>query len=269
MSRWFRVYDDIIDDPKVQRLSPELFRHLINIWCLASRNAGVLPPVSDIAFGLRVKPDKANKILGELRILCLIDDDETGCRPHNWDRRQFKSDGSTERVKRFRNAQRNGDETLHHPFPKQDQTTETETEQIQIQSRVEKKERARGALAPGWPDDYAEVFWEAFPNKVGKQDAFRKLEKLAKAGAVQFSELMEALRRYANKTDDRPFCNPATWIHQGRWTDVPATNSNAKRTIQQAAADQLAMFRAITGKDRVGNEAGDPPVRLLPARGRQ
>lgn len=26
MSRWFRVYDDLVDDPKVQRLSAELFR---------------------------------------------------------------------------------------------------------------------------------------------------------------------------------------------------------------------------------------------------
>lgn len=26
MSRWFRVYDDMLDDPKVQRLDPELFK---------------------------------------------------------------------------------------------------------------------------------------------------------------------------------------------------------------------------------------------------
>lgn len=132
-----------------------------------------------------------------------------------------------------------------------------------------KEERARGALAPGWPDDYSNIFWEAFPNKIGKKDALRKLDRVARSGIVSFADFITALDRYANKTDDRPFCNPATWINQERWTDVPATNGNGKRTIQQAAADQLAMFRAITGKDRTGNEAGDPPVRLLPARGRQ
>jgi hypothetical protein len=30
MTRWFRVYNDLVDDPKVQRLDPTLFKALIN-----------------------------------------------------------------------------------------------------------------------------------------------------------------------------------------------------------------------------------------------
>jgi 5-methylcytosine-specific restriction endonuclease McrA len=30
MSRWFRVYDDLVDDPKVQRLSARSFRRLFH-----------------------------------------------------------------------------------------------------------------------------------------------------------------------------------------------------------------------------------------------
>ena len=45
MTRWFRVYDDLVDDPKVQRLDPSLFKALINLWCLTSANGGVLPPI--------------------------------------------------------------------------------------------------------------------------------------------------------------------------------------------------------------------------------
>ena len=50
MTRWFRVYNDVVDDPKVQRLSNTLFKVLINLWCLASANDGVLPPIDEIAF---------------------------------------------------------------------------------------------------------------------------------------------------------------------------------------------------------------------------
>jgi hypothetical protein len=39
MTHWFRVYDDVVDDPKVQRLEPSLFKALINLWCLTSANS--------------------------------------------------------------------------------------------------------------------------------------------------------------------------------------------------------------------------------------
>jgi hypothetical protein len=41
---WWRAYDESADDPKLQRLSADLFRALFNLVCLASRNGGVLPP---------------------------------------------------------------------------------------------------------------------------------------------------------------------------------------------------------------------------------
>lgn len=38
--------------------------------------------------------------------------------------------------------------------------------------------------------------------------------------------LFPALHRYRTKTDDRPFCNPATWLNQERWLDQPAANGS-------------------------------------------
>jgi hypothetical protein len=67
MTYWFRVYNDLVDDPKVQRLDPPLFKALINLWCLASANDGVLPPINEIAFKLRMKPEKVQRVLTELR----------------------------------------------------------------------------------------------------------------------------------------------------------------------------------------------------------
>lgn len=107
MTHWFRVHDDLVDDPKVQRLDPPLFKALINLWCLTSANHGVLPPIEETAFKLRMKPQKVQRVLTELRAVGLIDEDERGARPHNWDERQFISDVSTSRVKRCRERRRN------------------------------------------------------------------------------------------------------------------------------------------------------------------
>jgi hypothetical protein len=127
MSRWFRVYDNLVEDPKVQRLSDSLFRGLVNLWCLTSQGDGLLPTIGDIAFKLRIKPAQAQKLLSDLRNAGLIVDDETGTHPHNWNGRQFKSDVSNERVKRHRERKCNVTEAV----------TETPPEAEQIQNRAE------------------------------------------------------------------------------------------------------------------------------------
>jgi hypothetical protein len=129
MSRWFRFYDDAVNDPKVQRLSGEKFKAWVNLLCLASKNDGRLPPLTDISYTLRLSEDKVSALLNEFCAAGLIDPVEVNgapmsYEPHNWSGRQFKSDVSTERVKRFRNGQRN----VSSPLPKRPQITDTETE---------------------------------------------------------------------------------------------------------------------------------------------
>lgn len=138
MSHWWRAYDEALDDPKLQRLPAELFRAWFNVMCITSRNGGMLPPTADIAFALRTTPDKAHRVIGALRAVGLIDEDETGLHPHNWNARQFKTDVSTERVKRFRKRH----ETVSRNAP------DTETEQIQSSEA-----KASGAQAPPPTDE--------------------------------------------------------------------------------------------------------------------
>jgi hypothetical protein len=126
MSRWFRLYDDLVDDPKIQRLPGETVKALLNLWCLASQNDGLLPAADDIAFKLRMKSAKVDHLLSVLGECGLIDSDETGLRPHNWNARQFKSDVSNERVKQHRQRKRNVTPTVT--------VTPPETEQKQIQN---------------------------------------------------------------------------------------------------------------------------------------
>ncbi len=66
-----------------------------------------------------------------------------------------------------------------------------------------------------------EIWWEPYPHKVGKDKARKAYERaLTKTSADQLTIGVE--RYKASKPPDRPWCNPATWLNEGRWTDQPA-----------------------------------------------
>lgn len=126
MTRWFRMYDEILDDPKVQLLSGDDFKGWINILCLASRRDGKLPPVADISFALRETLDAVSTLLGRLLDGGLIERRSGGAdgahyAPYKWNERQYKSDTSTGRVKRFRDR--------YKPVSETAPDTEAETEE--------------------------------------------------------------------------------------------------------------------------------------------
>ena len=127
MARWFRLYSEALNDPKVQRLDGETFKFWINVLCLASENDGRLPDVPDMAFALRMDENACLTVVERLLNGGLIDRANGGANgwhyaPHGWAKRQYKSDGSTERVKRFRQRSKAVTETP----PDTDTDTETE-----------------------------------------------------------------------------------------------------------------------------------------------
>lgn len=73
-------------------------------------------------------------------------------------------------------------------------------------------------------DEFLE-FYGLYPNKVGKADAMSAFGPARKRAS--FEEIMSGLRRYLAKRDDRPWCNPATFLRQDRWADQPASSSQA------------------------------------------
>ena len=182
MNAWFRFYHEALDDPKVQKLSPKTFKFWINLLCLAARNEGVLPSNSDISFSLRLTEDKTSALLSDLESRRLLDRKDGRYVPHEWDKRQFKSDGSTERVQRFRERHGNVSETLHETGPEQSRPE-------QIQNRTEKIPPAPEKRA-GKPDLAYEHF--AIEHRkmtgaayVGKRGDFVRLAELRKANGIE------------------------------------------------------------------------------------
>ncbi|HVY97878.1 MAG TPA: hypothetical protein VHA35_00150 [Dongiaceae bacterium] len=127
MARWFRLYDAVLDDPKVQRLPDRMFKAWINLLCLASRHGGALPPAEDVAFALRTTEEQAILIVGALSANGLLDRHDEGLRIHGWETRQYQSDGSAARMRRHRAKQRGV--TVTSP--------ESESEPEQSQNRAE------------------------------------------------------------------------------------------------------------------------------------
>lgn len=81
-----------------------------------------------------------------------------------------------------------------------------------------------------WPADAFDRFWKAYPHKVGRKAALRAIA-VAKRTGVKFQTLMFGLDRYiAEKPPDRAWCNPATWLNQGRWDDEPAVTATGPPT---------------------------------------
>jgi len=172
MSRWFRMYDDVLDDPKVQRLPADLFKAWVNLLCLASRNDGTLPPIDDIAFALRMSQDVTRDIVRDLSQRGLIDDCD-GLSPHNWSARQFKSDKDESAAERKR-AQRKREKERQNPDVTPDVTRDTsvtsrppDTEQNRAEqntqeARVREEDPAHWKVVQDMLKDHADALngWE-------------------------------------------------------------------------------------------------------------
>ena len=211
---WFRFYHEALDDPKVQKLDPPDFKIWVNLLCLACRHDGKLPPLEDIAFALRLDLIACRSVLDRLSIATLIDTPKGGAigwryAIHGWDKRQYKSDTSTDRVKRFRERS----ETVSETPP--DTDTDTDTEQ---RYRLTKT-RARRAVVS---DDGFSEFWEIWPNKVGKPAALRAFIAARRRGHP-VETIFSGVRQYEKeKPPERSWLNPATFLNQERFLDQPA-----------------------------------------------
>lgn len=68
---WFKLYHEILDDPKMGALSDRLWRRAIELMAVASKtrratHEGRLPPVEQIGWHLRLPPEEVEADLVEL-----------------------------------------------------------------------------------------------------------------------------------------------------------------------------------------------------------
>lgn len=209
--QWFRFYHEALDDPKVQTLDAETFRDWVNLLCLCCRMNGELPKaVEQIAFVLRRSPDACLTVLSRLADAGLLDRRNGGPNGmhyaiHAWDKRQYKSDTSTDRVKRFRERYKDVSETVTVTPP--DTETETETD----------KKIKNTPLPPSRGNDGFDLFWEAYPRKVGKGAAAKAWRVATRKASAD--EIVSSVKRFSWPDDKQFIPHPSTWLNAERWTD--------------------------------------------------
>lgn len=282
MSRWWRAYDEAVDDPKLGALTDRQHRAWFNLCCITSQNGGTLPPMPAVAFKLRMTVEKAKATVAELVALKLFDI-HAGTQkvaPHNWTTRQYKTDvtdpTAAQRAKRYRDKRRDG----HRDATVTDGVTDGVTDkrpETEAETEAEKitEADASGADAPPPPVDHRKrLFGEGLTKlaaMTGKgPDACRsfvgKCLKSAGDDAVVVLGLIEDAER--NQTID-----PAAWIASRLRTRENSTNG--RRTVHDAARDlHQQTVAAVLAFDEpaprgLRDAAGDDVVRLLPAGGRE
>lgn len=116
------------------------------------------------------------------------------------------------------------------------------------------KDRSRAvarSLPADWPSDYFEQFWAAWPNRVDKKQARRKLTAIARQGAVRWADLMSGVQHYIDtKPPDRNWMGPVVFLNGERWTDEPAPIAAPQRnSYGTPLVDYDAMGERIAKKE--------------------
>jgi predicted transcriptional regulator len=232
------MYDELLDDPKVQRLPAEDFRGWVNLLCLASRNDGKLPSLTDISFALRETLDTVSTLVERLRSAGLIERRSGGAdgaydAPYRWKERQYKSDTSTGRVKRFRERSKTVAET-----PPETET-EADISEAKASSVVdaEKRQAIARCLRTAWPcpEGVQPDHWRDFRRN-------RKTKRLTDSETAYEGQL----RALAALSDDEwPPGRLVQYAAEKGWGSIcdPRNNRN-ERSDQNPTATAVARVQA-------------------------
>lgn len=150
----------------------------------------------------------------------IVTDNGEGIRFLHWKKRQYSSDSSAERTRRWRDKQKGVTSPQRHMKRHSDvleqNREETETEKT----------------PPNTPQDVTQmnfqIFWKNYPRKVGKGAAEKAWKKIKTPKAVLTTILtsLEWQKQSENWTKDNGeyIPHPATYLNQRRWEDEPDGN---------------------------------------------
>ena len=136
-----------------------------------------------------------------------------------------------------------------HPLPdmetlrkQQGNTEEADGQQLGRLEREKEREKERSIYA----NDFL-IFWEAYPRKVGKDDAWKAWKK--RNGSKPALDIIVKAIETQKKSDQwirdggQYIPNPATWINQGRWADEPIEQHPLKGKVSDATLNTVTALQ--------------------------
>lgn len=191
---WLRLYREAMNDPKIVTLTDRLFRAWVNCLMMAD-DAGKLPIMRDVAVHMRTTVVEAEQMICGLVEAELIDMDAisgpvTTYTMHGWADRQFMSDSSKERVRRYRerrsNVTCNDDVTL----PKRPKTSESYSE-TDTENKFFPSEQEAACAKEG--NELGFNF--GLKNGKGKRESIETIAKRAEGMGLDAADLIKTTRR--------------------------------------------------------------------------
>jgi hypothetical protein len=221
---WFRFYHEFANDPKVQEMPEVHQRRLVMIFCLKACDVLVTLRDRSIAFHLRITEQE----LAESKQIFMANGFITeSWEIVNWAKRQYVSDSSTDRTRRYRERRRTSQErhivTDVTKCDGLDTDTDTDTEQIKNSSRAKKarvtkkKNSTKTEVAKSRHAEFKNAIFEYWKSKnevdcPWQQPEGMQLEMWLKSSpSVTVEQFMQMLRhRYKSEVNHAE--RPSIWI---------------------------------------------------------
>jgi hypothetical protein len=204
--RWLRLYGEFATDAKVQSLSEPMQRRYVMLLCLKCNEE--IPGLTDeeVSCALRIGNDEAISTKDKLLSRGLITEE---WEPTNWDKRQYISDTSNNRVKKYRDSKSINIIT----------NTDTDTERKPLQKQDSNVTVTLQEKKP----NYFDAFWKEYPRKKNKGYAERVWGRL-KVSKELMADIMNGLYRAEESIDwtkdnGQYIPHPSTWLNAKGWED--------------------------------------------------
>lgn len=140
------------------------------------------------------------------------------------------------------------------PYKEPEEIPEDSLKDTDVSSKLDVRAKAKREIET----EFQDIFWPAYPNKVGKPKALTSFIKAR--GKNGLPDIMAGLRRYVEtKPPDRQWLNPTTFLNQERWNDQPAEPTTgtayASASNNQSKSSQIVaeMRRITAGRDFAEN----------------
>lgn len=288
--QWFRLYTEIVGDRKLRRHDPAIRWAWVSLLCaikqspvrgkfyLSENVPGTFDDLADIA---AVPLETIKQAIAIFKDQDMLSKDEGPLKALHWGDRQYESDSSTERTRKYRqnkkgdcddnetSQERSGDSECDDfvapsdPDPDPDPDKEgrrTPLPPNPIDSGVEAPKVTAGAAKSRFL-----AFWAVYPRKRSKGQAEKAWAKL-KPDAALFAAIMAGLDRARASPDwlkegGEFIPHPSTWLNAKGWEDeydtgakggaagvlVPMSEADQRRSaeITRQLAERLDFNKAV------------------------
>lgn len=258
---WFRFYTEAFSDRKIRRLKPE-HRWLFAACLGAARQspeAGVLLVAEGLPMdardladwaGIDVRTVKAGmRALIDLGLIVersLGDHGEIAWSSPTFQDRQFESDDTTKRTRKYRATREYANEGTFQPSSRERSgnvgrnVPETETE----------TETEKNSCASGDAPERFEEFWDTYDKKRDRKTAERKYKLALKKRGVTADLLISSARSYIafqkrNGQHPQFTKDPATWLNNESWTNELTSHRNTTTNTRTEDYDPFEKFAAL------------------------